>query len=1007
MLKLLTANLYIFCGLTIYYLFLSPSAIAQVTSDNSLNTKVTVDGIKYQIENGTTSGTNLFHSFDQFSVPTNGSAIFKNNANIQNIFGRVTGGNISNIDGLIEANGTASLYLINPNGVIFGPGASLNIGGSFVTSTADSILFPDNVKFSATDTSTPPILSMKVPVGLQLGSNPGDIIVNGPGNGLSLFSGEYPAIIRSNRPPGLQVKDGQTLALIGGNVTLNGGNLTAKSGRIEVGSVREGTVNIIHSDTDTSWKLDYQDINVNNFQDVNLLSQDNSLLSQATSLMGSSLEVSGDTAGEIQVQGRNINVKDGSAILADTLKDGTGGKITLKATEDITVSGTSEFPPTPFMSYVSTDVAPGATGNGGEVNIETKNLFITDGGQINANTFSSGNAGVVKVTADDIEITGFSLFGPSGLFSQVNRNATGTGGNIFVTTNSLKMDGGAQIGVNTVGIGDGGNVTVKAEEIELIGTVVVDNNRFATGLVSSTETVSTGNAGNLTVETNSLKLIDGAQISSTTNNEKNAGKINVQANDIELIGLSDNTVRTRVSGILSLVNSSATGNGGDVNITTANLKVADGAAIVTATTGSGKAGNITINATESVELIGTSSTGLVSGLFANAVLNTGDGGDIKITTDELSIKDGATINVSNFSATRPKTPAGSGKTGNLEIQAKSLLLDSSTADTFSSITASSAIQDGGYISLQLSDSLVANNGSKILAETKRDSKGKGDGNGGDINITSKKVFLNSGAEISANSTSLGKAGNINILFERLETNNGKITATSEETGGGNITLTATASEIFLRNNSLISTSVLDSNGGGGDIFITADVIALLGNSDIKANAVLGPGGNIQINTQGLFLSSDSVITASSQFGVDGEVEINNTQEEKINIKKLPATPLDKNKLVARSCSQQANSFVVAGKGGLPVNPSQTLRSQDLWVDLRAPGGKLTQSKSQKTNNSVSQRSTTVDQQAQSSPSQIREAQGWIVNGNGKIELVVNAPTTNSHASQNLAGNCQS
>ncbi|WP_088239709.1 filamentous hemagglutinin N-terminal domain-containing protein [Calothrix rhizosoleniae] len=988
MLKLLTANLYIFCVLTIYYLFLVPSAIAQVTSDNSLNTKVTVDGIKYQIENGTISGTNLFHSFDQFSVPTNGSAIFKNNTNIQNIFGRVTGGNISNIDGLIEANGTASLYLINPNGVIFGSGASLNIGGSFVTSTADIILFPDNVKFSATNTSTPPILSMKVPVGLQLGSNPGDIIVNGSGNELNLVSRTNPSINRSNRPVGLQVKDGQTLALVGGNVTLNGGNLTANSGRIEIGSVREGTVNIIHSDADTSWKLDYQDINVNNFQDVNLLSQNN---------MGSSLEVSSDTAGEIQIQGRNINVKDGSAILADTLKDGTGGKITLKATEDITVSGISQSKV--FMSYVSTDVAPDATGHGGEVNIETKNLFLTDGGQINANTFSSGNAGVVKVTADDIEIIGFSPYGPSGLFSQVNRNATGTGGNIFVTTNSLKMDGGAQILVNTFGIGDGGNLIVKAEEIELIGTGVAGNSEFSTALLSSTERGSTGNAGTLTVETNSLKLTDGAQITASTSNEKNAGKINVQANDIELIGTSDSGRRT--SGIFSFVNSRTTGNGGDLNITTANLKVADGAAIVTSTAASGKAGNIIVNATESIELVGTSSTGKVSGLFASAVLDTGDGGDIKITTDELSIKDGATINVSNFSANNPNSRPGEGKTGNLEIQAKSLLLDSSTADTFSSITASSATKDGGNISLQLSDSLVANNGSQILAET------RGDDKGGNINITSKKVSLNSGAEISANSTGLGKAGNINILFERLETNNGKITATSEQTGGGNITLTATASEIFLRNNSLISTSVLDSNGGGGDIFITANVIALLGNSNIKANAVLGPGGNIQINTQGLFLSSDSVITASSQFGIDGEVEINNTKEEKINIKKLPATPLDKNKLVARSCSQQENSFVVAGKGGLPVNPSQTLRSQDSWVDLRIPEGKLAQSKSQKSNNSASQRSTTVDQQAQSTPSQIREAQGWIVNGNGKIELVVNAPTTSSHASQNIAGNCQS
>jgi len=1000
MLKLITANLYIFCGLAAYYLFVSQPAIAQVTSDNTLNTKVTSNGGNFLIDNGTRSGNNLFHSFDQFSVPQNGSAIFQNNANIQNIFGRVTGGNISNIDGLIEANGAANLFLINPNGIIFGPGASLNIGGSFITSTADSIIFPDNVEFSAVDTSTPPILSIKVPVGLQLGSNPGNITVNGQGNKLSLVSSRNPAIDRSNRPTGLQVKDGQTLALIGGNVTLNGGNLTAESGRIEVGSVREGVVNITYTSEEPVWKFDYKDIDVNNFQDVNLLSQDNSLLSNPSPLTGSSLEVSSNnTGGEIQVQGRNINVKDGSAILADTLGDSTGGKITLKATENITVSGTSEFPPTPFMSYISTDVAPGATGNGGEVSIETQNLFITDGGQINANTFSSGNAGTLNVKADYMEIIGSSNLGPSGLFSQVNQNATGKGGNIFVTTNSLKMDEGSQIAVNTSGSGDGGNLTLQAEDVELIGTVMAGNSEFSTGLFSTTQRGATGNAGTLTVKTDSLKLRDGAQISANTSNQGNAGAINVQANDIELIGVSD---RGKTTGILSFVNPGATGMGGDLNITTENLKVADGAAIVTSTTAPGNAGNITINASKSVELIGTASTERVSGLFATAVLDRGDGGDIKVTTDQLTIKDGATINVSNFSSTDSTIAPGEGTTGNIEIQAQSVLLDSSTPDKISSISASSAAQDGGDITLNLQDSLIARNSSQILAET------RGDGKGGNINVTSKRISLESGAEISANSTDLGQAGNINILFERLEMNTGQITATSEKTGGGDITLTATASEIFLRNNSLVSTSVLDSTGGGGNIFITADAIALLGNSNIQANAVLGPGGNIQINTQALFLSPDSTVTASSQFGVDGEVEINNTQEDKkINTKKLPATPLDTNKLVARSCSQKENSFVVAGKGGLPVNPSQALKSQDIWVDLRSPNRKLAQSQPKNNNSYINRNLTTVAQKSDASPSQIREAQGWIINANGKLELVVDSPQTTSHLSQNMAANCQS
>ena len=228
---------------------------AQITPDNSLGSEsstVQRNGASDQINGGAIRGINLFHSFLEFNVGAGQSAYFTNPAGIENIFSRVTGGNPSTISGALGVLGNANLFLINPKGIIFRQGASLDLQGSFLATTASQINFADGTQFSTLPRQTSPILTVSVPIGLGLGATPGEIVVQGAN---------------------LQVPPEKTLALVGGKVTLQGGSLIAPAGRIDLGSVAgSGSVSLTLTSSQGGAKGDFAlgYPGVQKFQDIQL-----------------------------------------------------------------------------------------------------------------------------------------------------------------------------------------------------------------------------------------------------------------------------------------------------------------------------------------------------------------------------------------------------------------------------------------------------------------------------------------------------------------------------------------------------------------------------------------------------------------------------------------------------------------------------------------------------------------------------------------------------------------
>jgi len=682
---------------------------------------------------GTTSGSNLFHSFSVFNIGNGDSATFTNSGtdSISNIFARVTGGNASTINGALNSNVQgANLYLINPAGIIFGQGASLNVSGSFTASTAHVVNFPDGAVLPTGSPTSPTAASIS-------GLNPSSFGFTASANPIGVSNAN------------LSVPTGQILALVGGNNALNGATLTAPGGHISIVSVAPGaTVSFnpttIHSDPTIS-SGNASTLQISNSQIAT--SGD----STGVTPSGSSTIVASDCT-FLNSQISNTNYSSSTA---------SGGGIHMFLTDGLTVTG-------PNSSINTSAIQAGSPGNIQITSANTVNL--SNGASIASANSGAGQGGDIDITVTNTTSGSISITTNASISTTTLGNAfvgasgsaapsSGTGGNLNLSASAITLDGGT-----------GPNGTANTTGLyTLAGTPLLSTGSGSGGNIVATPASSVlgALAGNINVTTSALTVANSASISSVSTNSASGGNISISLPN-PLGPSSTLTAQLFAGGTISSFNN-GDGPGGFISILATSLSV-DGAGTSILVNNHGTSalpikhtvidlfGNISLSNNAVIGTI-SDSPGGAGGITLEGTINITNGASINSTVSgsgnaqpiELdgAIGDNGSVNLLNGGAIISQT-IGSGAGASITINAGTVQASGLGADTDLSVhpsgifafTGNQAVAPGAIGSpSNLKGGATSNTGA-----------------GGSISINVNGLTVSNGALIESYSNSVGNAG---------------------------------------------------------------------------------------------------------------------------------------------------------------------------------------------------------------------------------------------------------
>jgi filamentous hemagglutinin family protein len=884
-----------------------PSNRAPV-ADNTLGTQVSGTGNNFNITGGLSKGQTLFQSFSDFSVPTNGQANFLNPAGNRDIITRVTGSLFSDINGTVNTNG-ANFFLINPNGIVFGNSARLDVGKTFVGSTANSI---DLVNASGG----------RITFGTNLN---GDALLKVAPNVLFDVSrlnlgGGNGAI--SNFGTLQTPNNSQYIGLIGGNVTLDGslggGKIIAPGGRVDIAGLKgAGTVTIDNNGfVFGATGLQRSDVSLIDGASISVratgtLDTVNTFFNNATA-NGSSINI---TTNNLDLLNAGANSSTLSAAIDAGLETNSGvqtkpgGNINIDAAGKVSLNN----------SVIKNTLRSGAAGSIGDITVQANALDIINSSTISTITAGIGDSGDINIkTTGDIKVSGYDLLSTDLTRSNITSNALGQGnaGKVNIDTQgklSVINNGEISSAIDSDGVGNGKGISIGARELEIANSSFI-----------STDVFGKGNAGDISIKTTGDIKISGSDssspnpaisvITSNTYGQGDTGKIRIDTQgklSLTDLGLISSAIYTTAVGNskgisitareLELANNSfiftntfqservdGKGNAGDIKIETiGDIKISGsdssstnfrGSQISSSTFGQGDTGKVTIDTQGKLFLTNTGS--IHSAIGSKAV---GNSEGISITARELDLYSGSSIFTDVF-------PTATGNAGDIKIETTGDIKisgsDSGAANLTSSKISSSTFGQGdtGQITIDTQGKLSLANSGNIFGTI-----GKlGVGNGKGISITARELELTNKGEIATSTflSSQGNAGDINVKTTgdiKISGNGSSIASnTSGQGDTGTITL-ATLAKLSLLDGGTISSSILaEAVGRGRGLFITARDIDLTNLSFIDSATVqtadisgTGKAGDINLNAQGTIQvnSSSQIATASAAAGQTGNISI--------------------------------------------------------------------------------------------------------------------------------------